>query len=321
MGSRTVRLRSRAVAYDDEEEQQGPPQWSGHYADDDPSGWRTGDRVRHPSGKVGTVKWSQVPLGAKVKYDDGSEEIVHGGVSGPRGYRKVVKDALRPVPELGPYPMTAEPVRDAGAHFCECEDETCRHAKGRCPNTTDKQYKSVSSTWRSWLCDGCARRQGAVAAKDYAGLDLRRGGAKDGMETFVNQDLMPVPVAQDNRAVYKRWARRANGEDAREKDTRRCGLCSKRLPNGHPFEYCNSCMRRLDAGEKPADIMRSAKDRVTLDPVPDGTRELRYTVRDSLSTPLAALAALISILAWFHDRPTEPLDYDLSTYQPKRRTW
>ena len=69
--------------------------------------------------------------------------------------------------------------------------------------------------------------------------------------------------------------------DAREKDTPRCGLCSKRLPSGHPFQYCNSCMRRLEAGEKPADIMRGAKDHVTLLPVPDGTSELRYTAKDA----------------------------------------
>ena len=68
--------------------------------------------------------------------------------------------------------------------------------------------------------------------------------------------------------------------DAREKDTRRCALCSKRLPNGHSFQYCASCMRRLDAGERPVDIMCGAKDHVTLFPVPDGTSEVRYTARD-----------------------------------------
>lgn len=50
--------------------------------------------------------------------------------------------------------------------------------------------------------------------------------------------------------------------DVREEEKRRCGLCSKLLPNGHPFEYCSSCMRRLDAGETPASIMIKAKDEV-----------------------------------------------------------
>jgi len=41
----------------------------------------------------------------------------------------------------------------------------------------------------------------------------------------------------------------------REKDTPRCALCSKRLPSGHPYTNCNSCIRRLEAGESAAKIM------------------------------------------------------------------
>jgi hypothetical protein len=49
-------------------------------------------------------------------------------------------------------------------------------------------------------------------------------------------------------------------------EKRRCGLCSKLLPKGSPFVNCASCTRRLEAGEKPADIMvgkKPAKDRRT----------------------------------------------------------
>jgi hypothetical protein len=49
-------------------------------------------------------------------------------------------------------------------------------------------------------------------------------------------------------------------KDAREREKRRCALCSKLLPNGHPFTNCAACIRKLEAGVKPADIMRGAKD-------------------------------------------------------------
>lgn len=46
----------------------------------------------------------------------------------------------------------------------------------------------------------------------------------------------------------------------REKDKRRCGLCGKLLPSGHPYMNCAACIRRLEKGEPAASIMTKAKD-------------------------------------------------------------
>ena len=40
-----------------------------------------------------------------------------------------------------------------------------------------------------------------------------------------------------------------------------------------------------------------------------------------LSSPFMALAALLAILSHFNKETVGPQDYDLRTYQPKRRIW
>ena len=90
----------------------------------------------------------------------------------------------------------------------------------------------------------------------------------------------------------------------REKEKRRCGLCSKPLPNGSPFTNCASCMRRVEQGEKPADIMTGKK------PAKDGL----------LSTVLKGAAILLA-LSYLSRIPQPPVEYDLTKYVPPKRSW